>query len=166
MDPKPSQPSSVPEPQPSEDYVEVEFRAEALVKFNEMFTTREQRAVLDLLVEHASEGIEVEKEEDIPVRLLTLFKVRFRFLDLTDIGRLTVLSLESSTNDSPPPNHRKWQDPLISGGTAGLVRWLLGQIFGRIRPSLRIVTINGLHTRNGGVFLIARGSARTLGLRN
>lgn len=159
MDPKPSPSSSVPETQSIEDYIEVEFRADALVKFDETFTTREQQAVLKLLVEHAGEGIEVEKQDDIPVRLLTLFKIRFRFLDLSDIGKLTVLSLENSNNDSPPPSHRKWQDPLISGGVSGVVRWLLGQILGKVNPVPRIATINGWRVQKDGVLIVDRASA-------
>ena len=166
MDIKPSQPNPQQEPQSVDDYVEVEFRAAALVKFNEVFTSREQPAVLALLVEHAHEGIEVAKEDDIPVRLLTLFHMRFRFLDLRDIGKLLILSLENSNNNSPPPRQGKWKDPLISGGVSALVRWLLGQILGRVGVVPRIAAVNGIAVHRANVFLVDRVSARTLGLRN
>ncbi len=165
MDPKPSRSTPETESQPLEDYVEVEFRADALVKFNELFTPREQSAVLELLVQHADEGVEVEKLDDIPVRLLTLFKVRFRFKDLSDIGKLIILSLEGSNNDAPPPNHKKWQDPLISGGVSGLVRWLLGQIMSHVQQTPRIATVNGWRVRGRGFFISDRRLAKTLGVR-
>lgn len=138
-------PSFSPEQQPQSevtDFVDVEFRPDALVRFRESFADLERAAVLKLLVEHAGEGVEVAKHEEFPVRLLTLFRVRFRYIDCSDIDKLVVLSLENGNNDSPPPGHKAWRGPVIAGGVSGLVRWLLGQIAGRnIHPSSNALTL-------------------------
>jgi len=116
------------------DWISVDFRPMATEGFDRSFGESEKAVVLALLVRDADKAIPLEEGHGRPLMQLTLFSVRFRFWDLRDVGRLLVDSVGDDSDGPPPtpPRKRPLRDAVVSGGVSGAIRWVLGELFGKL----------------------------------
>lgn len=123
------------------DWISVDFRPRAADDFDRSFGESERAVVLALLVRDADKAIPLEEGNGRPLMQLTLFSVRFRFWDLRDVGRLLVDSVGEDSDVPPPtpPRKRPLRDAVVSGGVSGAIRWVLGELFGKLMWTQEIV---------------------------
>jgi putative transcriptional regulator len=114
------------------EFVNAHFRPEALKRFNQFFTPTEQPHVLAMLVEQVEAAITIEEGAGAPLKQLTILSIHFRFVDLRLAGCILIESLHRDGDDPPPTKRHAIRDAMISGGVLELIRWVLGQIFGKV----------------------------------
>jgi putative transcriptional regulator len=135
--------SSVPQQSPAPldtdaDTLKVEFRAEALARFNQLFPREKRAAVLGELVDRLDDATTIE-DGSAPLKQLSIDSVHFRFVDMASLGYILVESLHKDGDEPPPPSKWDVRNAIIKGMVSGAIRWVLGEIFGKIFEEDRFV---------------------------